>query len=1743
MGNEHLHLSSPSLAVELGIILSDQKQLEALKQRFARQLLTKFKTQNEPIDLRTEMSAVVDSFETDQRPQVKQELKQSRGDLLKWYITKIFSDNDQIPAVQAAKYADQLWRLVLEEIVKLEQTRGVVFEEMDESQISLWISQNYPVHPQADNQSLLSELARCMAPESISETTADDDVEMITPKKYAEFCAQFKQQLLPSVTPRPDLVHDPRMFYEDGSQRRLSFTPPEGMSYPDYLRAVLDEEGSFWTNQGDMSLYAINELSRLKDHQIGVSDDVITFSDLSLEDASLARDLQVLITLATLDPSRGLANSDNLLGLISGNQHEVLFSVLHSCPEELNPLVETFTKYMLQIYKNKLLNWEEKQYDSKEAKEFANQYGRLWTFAFTKFGAGLSQQLFADAQKFLENPENGCSTNFASAFVSGNLEWHEPKDPRVFKIIPLEIPWKTRAFCPDYYEGEIVWGLSRVDYERGHDLKFSSTLQEPHVFADFLDFIDRTSVANEPQRCINNAQTLMSLAANVQIPPEHFVSCQEVCASLLCRVPDGYTWTAGDGDIEFYYKRNKLFRNLYQHSGFHGQDYITISEDDSEYRRTMFTLHNHGLKNDLEAFLAKKERDKNIAQQLRESGDRKTQLMAQLTTLETDVEFVNWRAQVQKEFEAFMARCGSLPEHRLAQSFFVMDYWSEDKRSHRNGYNGLYDFVAFQAAAGENRMRPVSLDEMSELEHINDVPRFSPDIAPSQLVQLSLKTEKLIVPTTVQTLSYSIGERPRYGQRFIPTSLKNCKDVNLKPERRTEIIPHLKTWRNLITSLSDDSTFLHAVGVLEFIGDGDHTRSVSSVKKAQEACQQAVQVLDKLIVFLSNPAQSDSPPLPFPENLDQFGYLKEVSQTILDLLMLATIQREFHDSFQTGPAFLANEVYDPYLLNAHQCLEPPFSHHTFHPKGVVPVSIELPQGEIQFITGMTGSGKTSYLRTAYASHVHQLIPPPSGSVVRYPIDEWFVNRSGILLNPDTIPPGHSLFSAGAQRAADSQGLGELFADELFQGAPSEFSIALLVAYAIRAQQGGSTIMMCDHRGLDAFTLLELVGKGDVTSANYIDPETHQAHDGISGSYGLDTLRNKQLPEWFVNLCQEFLEASMVGIPAGKLEIDTAIELPPIEYQGFADDQTLKHIGFDSSLAGGGVLGFFTERAGAHASVLQTMYNTLEDAARKSVSLEKQVSYFENISLEVHRKVIGYLNRCGESTVTDTTTINSLLEPDFLASLKTKSSTTDRNALALVAYFQLLKQVQVVTEPPEPEVGKVLNLNEEYINHSNELARSLQRTLAEVQPDLEPLKEEFRRVAQKSSFDTWKGMLMNGSFRSPLDASLLTDSNKQIRDIEVTLASTEPSDNQLIALYHTFRELIEKNSETVGNILINHKNSLNYDIVLRMLSFVAAGSTSECQSLLTAQSSRPPLVESYNRVVSTQKAILEEHAFSAYFAFSSRSDNQDENVPFCIPEQGDVSQMVSPVQAFEAVNLAVESQLRTKGSHWVPRNLFFSEDGHPLTISDLGLNKPPEIIQSTGVQKGGKSGDLQTKALLDGLRLIVNRVPARKAVMGVAPKRIVATFSNAEGSAIDSSFQAVAEQLKRVVSQFGAETNMYLDEPGRHTATEETEAIVAALCKGAQISGTSLHLTNHEKGADTNLERLALSDQVRYLNLAYPITPDRDQQFHQPPTYGERGGAESFTISEEQGLDPRTVELARFFHRVMQEYEDHKRRVL
>lgn len=296
-------------------------------------------------------------------------------------------------------------------------------------------------------------------------------------------------------------------------------------------------------------------------------------------------------------------------------------------------------------------------------------------------------------------------------------------------------------------------------------------------------------------------------------------------------------------------------------------------------------------------------------------------------------------------------------------------------------------------------------------------------------------------------------------------------------------------------------------------------------------------------------------------------------------------------------------------------------------------------------------------------------------------------------------------------------------------------------------------------------------------------------------------------------------------------------------------------------------------------------------------------------------------------------------------------------------------------------------------------------------------------------------------------------------------------------------------------------------------------------------------------------LFDEHidlpVFGMVYAFSTRADNQNLDIPFCTPERGEVSQMPFPMQYSGGVNIPIASMVGV--SKYKPQHLFADESGVSMELVDLPdgdgkfKKEPISVLEYTGVQGGGKTENVRLQLQIRLLAEATNRVPAKWARLGPRPSRIVGALRTSKTKGTRSTFMEEAATLRDVVRQLIDRVEVYLDEPGKRTVQEETCAIGSGFGYTVDRMGGSLIMTQHEEEVENNWQRLDETSRVHWYPLAIEYTKDPKKRFI--VKYGFRGGAESFKIAEEMGVDPKTIELAELLYRIRQEFEEHKKRVL
>lgn len=912
-------------------------------------------------------------------------------------------------------------------------------------------------------------------------------------------------------------------------------------------------------------------------------------------------------------------------------------------------------------------------------------------------------------------------------------------------------------------------------------------------------------------------------------------------------------------------------------------------------------------------------------------------------------------------------------------------------------------------------------------------------------------------------------------------------------------------------------------------------------KRDESIVEIALNALDKIILALSD-TSPDQEPISYRLRISdsEQSALRKVIGVLIDLKLLIEM-RKTADNYvhQTGESFQAKGVFCLPLIRAKDAIPKVFNpNQDLDTHGVEPANATIDRGGVLVVSGPTGGGKSTYLTAvAGAMATGNFLPQlGNGTVIGFEDLDYLPIREVARVGSQThVSTGHSLFSSGAREISTTQGFRHTFNDEIFQGAPSSYTIALTSAHIIRCVLNGGTVAIADHKAYDLVEVLELLGFGDQVSTVFIDPSTRRSHEGIGWSFGLSMLELKGVDPVFVQICQELLDASLVNMPPRSLDL-SEIVMPASAGLEVVDEETFASAGISTSATQyTNPLEFFTKRTGGNWVVLEVMTNQFREAAKEGMFLGNRVSRYKRVDLEPHREAIRLFN-----TALPKLSIPPDLNSETLLDRDLRDFGTDGR---FRDYSDLVNARSTLRRLSEIDLDSVLSRVLDPGSHTDEEQKRRHAAQVEKLNALKVLLEEAKSFKVSHNYALFAEK--KNSFNLYADdtnafiSRLVPDwdrSNPQYEIINDLIKQRQWTEDQARQFYDFIRSAFDNYSGSDPVVDSRAKYSIK-----GLVAAVAHCEASEWQAYLDQKDDRLSFLRRFDQALADVRTVIADETLPLYWAFSSRSDNQLPGVPFCIPEEGELRAMPSPIQFSGGVNLSVLSDLQELQQEFVPINLFPPENGKFLGIDEMEyLNEPPNVLQYTGMQKGGKSVYVQTALQFELMRRVMGEVPAKSALMAPSPARVVAALEPEFASEGNSSFMEVAETIERVVRQINEGAWVFLDEPGRHTSTSETEAIVAALGFWVKQRGGRLMLTNHEEGADENLGRIA-GEGVSFLNLAMPLT-DRGSSGFQLE-YGHRGGAESIEIAAREGLDSDTVMLAQFIHELRRQLSDHKKRIL
>ncbi len=816
---------------------------------------------------------------------------------------------------------------------------------------------------------------------------------------------------------------------------------------------------------------------------------------------------------------------------------------------------------------------------------------------------------------------------------------------------------------------------------------------------------------------------------------------------------------------------------------------------------------------------------------------------------------------------------------------------------------------------------------------------------------------------------------------------------------------------------------------------------------------------------------------------------------------------------------------------------------------LIPVSAEIGRGQLLVVSGPVGSGKSVLLQALSQGLYYADTASPFADGVIVPVEareNKFIHNIGVSGIKRVSEKGKSLFMSSASETARIQGNLYLFEDEPFMGAPTKFRTALSLAHILQTINRGGIVAEATHQAEKVAELMSLMGFGDKLKSIYITPEDHQPHDGIGGSFGIPMLKMQEATPEFTDIVEQFLEADALNVPAGYLSIPVVSKETEKEgNSGFMTKDSLDDLHITSGSES--LLHFFTIRAGGGLRETERMHKYVVDTLteeNQEIGSEDLVKKLEDENLVDVKKIItGIISLDKFLGLADRLPsrgdIEKLLE-DPRHNIDTLLMVWNVDPVAVINDGNFQGEVEAVISRLPSETG-----NE--FNRRLELLRKRVGTLG-GSASLASFKKEWGKL-KKDEID----------FMFSEISSRFGSDDAQWRSM-ISEAQDFSEGGNIGGVYAFFDKLMREEggiAQRVGFYIAPLLLSAKKDYISRLY--------------IPKKDSRQTGVSSIDRQKSEMEEIGDDIAsigdlidkdvnlltFASFFAYSSRKDNQDENVPFCRVMKSDTPhEMPFPMQFEGGVNLSVFISLNnlrndTTGNlsgsglsdRYVPQNLFFGPDGQPVKQGEYKTpaDKSVEALFFTGVQGGGKTETIRQIGQMAVLNKLTGRVPAKKCVTGGEPEGLVVKIKPPGTEGLMSTFMTEARKIADTERQIGENIWVICDEPGNGTVQQETEAITEALAYKTAKSGGVFISTIQEANVLSGLNRLDGDSKVSFYPVAYDYTQkkkDRHRLIH-----GKIGGPESFKIAEEMGVDPSTIKLAEYLYKVSEELEEWKRKLL
>lgn len=1103
-----------------------------------------------------------------------------------------------------------------------------------------------------------------------------------------------------------------------------------------------------------------------------------------------------------------------------------------------------------------------------------------------------------------------------------------------------------------------------------------------------------------------------------------------------------------------------------------------ISDDDDKLR----AIRNQGdeykltadlLRDMLEIYEKKHEAKAAVARTIKMSVNEGEVLKTQMEELERDEEYIAWKERKQSEFQELVRKAEATitrGEDTENKDRYATSRDFEDSEIYR------YMYRKYEQIMGGDRRRVVigSFQELPLLA--DDFPDFDIDI----LWGLTDPANQILSEEQYANLfGWDMTSR-------FPINLIRGKSYYSQDEIQTilyENIPAIKTFINEnLTNLRIDHPFRRVLDGLR-ITPANLNRQIASFEAnirndgKSEYRRQNHDELTKVVLLLGEIIVTKR--VREVENIELIRTDNELGVKGATSLRLEGVMGRYQ------------ETPDFRIPNAAST--------------IVPFDLLLTEGEIALISGPTGSGKSSALEAwvdALQGAMH--VGVTTANHVGIPEDINSPNHIG----RHRIQPsrGKSLFQNSASHERTQLGNRVYSADEPFIGSPEDRRIALMSAVLAFRSMRGDYSVVASHQAQALIEMLNIVGLGDQLKTLTVDPSTHEVHEGVTGSFGIDMIEMQEGTEQFVELMRRI----QYSLEQGFSEIDVDAILSPIsaseenEFTHGIDRLTIESSGLRDCMK------IIMASAITRDPSEMLLGRVMHFLANEEMSVESDIEFFERMNSDE----VGEYSAALAKTLELYELINQLRRE--IKNIQSITSTVydTNNKVDLSGIGKASKFFASLV--PDSH-GFVSGLNPLIVNHFYEdefhsIALKAENRFANLAA-IKPSDELISQIATGIRSD--QSMLIN--IRKLLESNLTELSKTENRD----LLENENIEEMTRLFFRTYLENpkdFEWSKTGATNIEIHN-----------LFKVLLGGYIDELSKRINSEESDESIAFNLfqNRVENINAGRLMGLCVASYG--HNMADGQE--VRFIRPKEltGEAQKGI-PLAFSNGVNLSLAQVI---GDKLVPQNYYY--EGSDVMISDA-QNTGNEVKFLTGLQGGGKTEMLRLMIQQQIYLKYFNRVLASEATVFWRPTNVVGVIKPPKTEDRTSSFMGEAKRIVDTLNRIKDRSIVYYDEPANGTSVADRNVIISAMVLAIASRRANFVATNHENGVYDILNRV---EGMNYSTLGYRTEDKEDYGFE----YDLIAGAETFEVAKRMGIPKEIVDLAEFFYTMREEFEEHKNRVI